>query len=58
MTNQAVQSTTIKVALDTKDQTREKVQEALDIIFRNGPCLGCGRIAVLSVELDGSPNQK
>jgi hypothetical protein len=56
MANEAVLSTTVKATLDTKNQTREKVHEALDLILNRGLCTHCGQVAVLSADLDS--NQK
>jgi len=57
MANEAVLSTTVKVVLDTKGQTREKVQEALDLILGRVGCRTCGLMHVLSADVD-NPTQK
>jgi hypothetical protein len=58
MANEAVRSVTIEVALDTKNQTRDRVVEALDLILRRGGCPHCGLMGVVAAKLAESPTQK
>lgn len=58
MANEAVLSTTVKVALDTKGQTREQVHEAIDLILNRVGCRACGLMHVVTAEVAENPTRK
>jgi hypothetical protein len=43
------------VTLDTKDQTREKIHEAIDAILRQNGAIECGIMAFFSAALGETP---
>jgi hypothetical protein len=58
MAIEAVRTVHMEVALETKDQTRDQVIAALDLILVRCGCQYCGLMGAVSASVAEKPTQK